>query len=158
MTSRLHREDPRFDPWWDHVFKMEELVAPDDQRLLERLAKIRDSLKPSSTKALYCTFVRNLERCETFISNQVYRRQIGIKGYMNYYLTALAASHLFNTRPIEKKLEVFKDLKAELSGLLTGTLPASLRAHQGGQISTRARTGLIYRSADLLDEFPIMFL
>jgi len=158
MTSRLHREDPRFDPWQDHIFKMEKLVAPDGPQLFARLVDIRDSLKPSSTKALYCTFVRNLERCDTFLNDWRYRREVGLEGYMNYYLTALAASHLFNTRPIEKKLEVFKDLKAELSGLLTGTLPASLRAHQGGQISTRARTGLIYRSADLLDDFPIMFL
>ena len=137
---------------------MEKLVIPDDSELLKKLVRIRDSLIPSSTRALYRCYIRNLQKCSNYLDNKSVREKIGLKGYEKAYLRAIAAVNLFNTRPTKEKIEVFKDLKLELSGLLNGTLVKDLENAFGIKMPVRQRVISIYNNAELIDEFPIRFL
>ncbi len=134
------------------------LVAQDNQKLLDMLIEIRNSLAPSSAMALYHTYRTNSERCDKFVNNRETRKQMGLEGYTICSLTALAAEHLLNIRPMEQKLEVYHILKAEVKCLFNGTLNFNLGAHQGRRRPNMAEmTNLAYKRAEQLYAFPIKF-
>lgn len=150
---------------------MERLLPPFDFELAERLGSIRQSISCNTTKNLYHLYIENLYRCMRYHRRKSVRVDIGIEGYLESYLTTVAAEQLLQERPIEERLKIFRGLKEEYGGMITGEtfdelgevvllnpFNNNMLCHPWGRISKRKRLEATKLQKFLVDDFQVKFL
>ncbi len=58
-------------------------------------------------------YYSNLRKCEDYYNDEDVRLQMGIGGYLEAYLTAVAAEQLIDEKSIEERLAIFRIIEAD---------------------------------------------
>ena len=148
------------------------LLQPNLYTLREQKKLIEQSIQMNTTANLFWSFYdANRLRCVRYAEDNDFRQQMRQDYLEQCYLEAMVAKKLINKRPIKERLKIFRNLKQELSGMISGeefdrlegvVLPNPFNngapCRPWGVIPEEKRLQVIAEQRERIGEFIITFL